>query len=546
MSRFGGLLRYFSYKYQSGPVPSVVLPEINSPSSLLADYVRGKHRYKQQLTYPSELQIEDRVKNGVLRAGITSTVNTPYVFASNLHNEAISCTNRHMTPKEDCYTMQWAHFYQWVFANIDYLLPDCKMQESDWLTFNQWNQRFPASARAIHQKTLLKLKAGVFLTQSKLHSRSSFVKREKTLKYPPGDPRLIQGASDPYKVLVSPWVISLSNKLKKIWNSDHFIYYTSGANANALGRWYDAVFNRPGLKAVSTDGSRWDAHMSRLIQYLELDVYKYMGLPHRKYKLMRDAIKKRGVTKNGLYYVVDGTRASGDPNTSCGNSLINGLMHCYQYCMSSGNTPEILYRQSQIFRASWCAAVLGDDNACAMHELDIENFQSDVHIFNQLGFKMEINVHKHLYQLDYCSGRFYPSTVGTIWAPSIGRMLSKAGWFLHNNARMDGPALNRAMALSFYKDVQHVPILCEYINKLYDLTAGVRPDIRLLRELQSNRAHVEVIGKPIPDSFRFMEEVYGLVAEPLVTLKWLINGISQLPYQLTHPAIEQFVLQDCE
>lgn len=44
----------------------------------------------------------------------------------------------------------------------------------------------------------------------------------------------------------------------------------------------------------------------------------------------------KGFTKFGDMYQVDGMRKSGDPNTSCGNTLINGLTHMYifhqHYC----------------------------------------------------------------------------------------------------------------------------------------------------------------------------------------------------------------------
>lgn len=39
----------------------------------------------------------------------------------------------------------------------------------------------------------------------------------------------------------------------------------------------------------------------------------------------------KGFTKFGDMYCVDGMRKSGDPNTSCGNTLINGLTHMYTF-----------------------------------------------------------------------------------------------------------------------------------------------------------------------------------------------------------------------
>jgi len=37
----------------------------------------------------------------------------------------------------------------------------------------------------------------------------------------------------------------------------------------------------------------------------------------------------KGYGQQGLKYVVEGTRKSGDPNTSLGNTIINGLTHLF-------------------------------------------------------------------------------------------------------------------------------------------------------------------------------------------------------------------------
>jgi hypothetical protein len=478
---------------------------------------------------------------GMKGCGYLFPQRSPYVFSSNVHNELLSLSNRHMTQKFQPVPIQVFHMEKWVHDNFDTIFPFRMPKQK--LTFEQWNKRFPLSARAIHVKAKEDFKKGKLIDFGRMNIRKSFIKREKTLKLDMdgflgilGDPRMIQGASDYFKVLVSPWLISFSNFLKKSWHIDFPICYTSGVNAEKLGKWFMENFVYGDMQAVCADGSRWDAHVSALMLRLELSIYERFGLPKHIVKLMIDNFYKLGVTKGGIFYGVNGTRASGDPHTSCGNSLINALIHLYVYCISSGKTvPEAFVDFREL--------VLGDDNAMAMNVHDLKGYQDMSYLFEYLGFNQEIQYFDDPQHMDFCSGRFYPTTDGYVWGPKIGKLLSKVGWFMYEGKPIIKQDMLKSMSLSFLRDVQFIPILSVCMNEMFRLNSSGKLNYIYTRNVD-NRPRTGFSHNAGLSMSDFMYSVYGLSPVMVAELEQAML-VEHFPVMISHPYL-QLIFKDCD
>ena len=119
---------------------------------------------------------------------------------------------------------------------------------------------------------------------------------------------------------------------------------TKGFNQSQLGHWYAKHLKhyvRP--VAITNDGSRWDATMNRRLLKSEYQVYSTYPIRAKpKRALAKSLYKTTGVTKHGIKFSIDDTRKSGDPNTSVGNSIINGTASSfvYNYILSLSKCPD--------------------------------------------------------------------------------------------------------------------------------------------------------------------------------------------------------------
>jgi len=252
--------------------------------------------------------------------------------------------------------------------------------------------------------------------------RKSFVKVEN-LSYgtPIGNkekaPRLIQGASPEFIALVGPYFSAFQRYMKNQWNKNNFLYFTSGANNKDMGEFFQV---NPDWEMFENDVSAWDASFSLALCELEVWVAKKFGAPRVVLDLMQANIRTHGVTTNGWIYSCMGTRKSGDPYTSCFNSLFNAMLHLFVFHLQTGIPPEHLKDHIRMM-------VMGDDNLMR-HSGPRVQFYDD---FIQLGFVTESNYRDDISEVEFCSAIPVPSRQGLVFVPKPGKLMAKFGYFIN-------------------------------------------------------------------------------------------------------------------
>jgi hypothetical protein len=359
----------------------------------------------------------DKVKNdGMVTIGPLFASHLPVVLAANQSNEITAVRNRCL--------MEVPKPIKGIFNLLNDRIDKEKFKNMDIISFDKWNKKFPRARRQQHVKAMTEIETcGINLSD---FIRKSFVKVEKYNKSSVGefsspDPRLIQGVSHKANVVLGPWMQSFSKELAAQWSIKHMldnhtnILYASGMTGEELGNWYDKVMEstQQGLwiavlgddmlgihknaalevTYVANDFSRFDTTISVDAIHREIEIYEACGAPTDCLEVLNGQLSTKGYTRHGVKYEVLGQRKSGDPNTSCGNSLLNGMVSAH-----------VLEKHLDD---------LAPDKIAAS--------------YLEYGFKAKTVVTKKITEVDFCSKLFWPVRGGTVLSAKPGRALIKMG-----------------------------------------------------------------------------------------------------------------------
>jgi len=146
----------------------------------------------------------------------------------------------------------------------------------------------------------------------------------------------------------------------------------------------------------------------------------------------------------------------------------------------------------------------------------------------KLGITAEGYFTKTLVAVEFCSRRFYPTAEGFLPGGKIGRVLSRAGWFLTGE---DSQTV-RSAALGQLQDNFHVPFLREYFARVCQLAAkrlGGRP--------QAHSIHMAKRHDYDDSTLSFVEQVYGLTKQDLADFVGLLLAVQSLPVVVHWPKL---------
>jgi hypothetical protein len=309
-----------------------------------------------------------------------------------------------------------------------------------------------------------------YLSKAQLRSyttRSSFVKVENNLYRSPlgrkrKAPRLIQGATPEFIVLVGPWIMALQDLLKKRWDlRNEFMCFTSGISSENLA---DFISKHDG-HVLEDDLGKFDCSIREPWCKLEVWLCKQFGAPIAVLNLMYANIKTHGFTHHGWQYKCNGTRKSGDPYTSLMNSIINGLSHLYIYCDERKITVSQAMTTHKILML-----LQGDDNLMRHGGPKIDWRKR----MAGLGFDSEAVYRSGLCEAEFCSNRLYELKRGWIFGPKPGKVLAKYGYIVNPPPRIDPRRLMRGVALGLRSNCNFIPPLKTVIDRTLSLTEGVK------------------------------------------------------------------------
>jgi len=411
---------------------------------------------------------------------------TPFTYASNLRNEVASLANRaqKITPEPDSEIVD--DFCKWVRHYLNELIPGFKKH---WPVSNDKyleNSNATPTVKAAIRRAMDELQRDGIGFDTDLNRkqcfdwtrRKAFVKMENNLYCADGQvewkpPRCIQGAHPKFIALVGPIMMTIQAELKRVLGPGFCTIFTSGVSSHVAAE----HVNIPNWRIFENDVSSWDASICEELCKLECWIFERLGCGRACQKLMKANIRTHGVTTHGAKYSIRGTRKSGDPYTSCGNSLLNYLLHIY--CLVRGPGSLLgkwkTYRKIAHVQQKIRMLVQGDDNLMAIHP----ELEPDFSLLLKLGFKSDNIWRKHIMLAEFCSCYVYRlKNGGVTFGPKLGRVMLKLCSFIEPPLYLDAMAVIKGVALGLMSAAIYVPGLKEVLNRLIVLTgkaAVVKP-----------------------------------------------------------------------
>ncbi len=476
-------------------------------------------------------------------AGIVTTHSIGIVPSSSALSSVAALKTRQLKP-QPVHSIEFdpeyfGNFYKYSIKYFDHFIK--QRQTFSQKLYSTWNLNFPKHQRLIHNKAVMNFIAGPYQSCNK---RGLFPKIEANIKsdtlgVEKIDPRAIQSNDPIHNVHVAPSIHTVSDILSSDWSikEKRGIVYTSKVSAQCLGTYFDRAIKEPSKIVIEGDYSRFDSSVHAGLLRLENQYYSMMGVPQTVLDSLENSITTEGYDKYSNAYKVLGTRHSGDPNTSCGNTLLQGLMSTYAFAttVNKENPPS---PQDTWDKLEINGMLLGDDSLFIV--ADTTNVKQYVLNLRKLGVDLEPIVHRDLdaiYKPTFCSSRFYPvqnrdtGEITTVLAPPIGRVLTKAGYYVNIPKTMKPLEILRGDALSRYQNIHCIPFLKEYWETIIKLTENEKAKVtnKMINENRHKNNLTDRFG-PCAETWEMLFYVYGLTRDNLVEYTRCLERVKSLPY----------------
>jgi len=481
----------------------------------------------------------DKKREEVVLTTLVTTPSIPIVPSTSTQNELVAVTNRgcfaRPEPNPDIFRLYKAWTQRWFHV----LFPGAPVKVKG--SYTAWNKRFPLTQRLRHDKARAVLREQGHGARDFI--RKSFMKKEKLLKSHVGgvedfNPRLIQGATDFANVALGPWMHAFSEYLKVSWDTNHFICYSSGMSAEAVGEWFD---RQEGL-GFTDDARYWDSSLGEKHLKHEQMIYRQFDPPEKAKAVLRQQLKTKGFTPHGVRYSVDGTRKSGDPNTTCGNSIENGLQHTFSFCLAKYGDSVLKKNPA---KAGITMIVAGDDNVGFVHHDDAEILSEVEQHMSALGISPKFRIHPDKATMDFCSSLFMPAIHPesgervVILTPKIGRLLAKFGTTI-KNPRVPLRQV-RGDALGIAQDLAHCPVSRRFVAAALRCSRGHTPT---QAQPYDHKMHATRAYELHPEAYDVIEANYSITRLQCDELERFLDSIDIPQCVIQHPVVDMFVAVD--
>lgn len=395
-----------------------------------------------------------------------------------------------------------------------------------------WIKRFPPARAAAIEDACARVNQDVERVKQ---SYDLFPKGEQVAKLryravKPGKARCIMGPNLVWLARLGPWFVAYGEHVKRRWSKSSQIYFTSGANAQDLGKWLQAAWadceaTYGSVAALEDDFGEFDGSQGQCVRLYLYRRYVAHGAP-RTVRRYISAVFMRGGSRRHVRMRARAKRSSGDPDTSVGNSEVNAGSHTRLLDMACDATGYP--------RTCWRMAVQGDDMvAIAPRPVLLWAKQQAAAFFAELGLVAKPRVSFNAYEVEYCSGRFYWCARQTrVWGPKPGRWLSKGSWRYAPAERVTDEEWRAAVRSGLYCDAGHVPILRVLARPGPAILRGNRPP---------SAGHEEADDR----TFEEFCLLYSVTPQELRELELAVAN-TPLGGFIDHPAIDKIVNRDVE
>lgn len=291
------------------------------------------------------------------------------------------------------------------------------------LSLEESLQRCPAHARKLYQRAYESFRFDP-INQKDAHIKS-FIKIEKTMRLDKSDPtaRVVSPRGPRYNLVLGKY---LRNMEKRIYKAIDTVFghtvVSKGMNPRQTAACiYEHLHAVPNCVVVGMDASRFDQHVSKSMLKWEHSVYNSIIRDPELVELLSWQVENQcqmRVEDEVIKYTTQGTRCSGDLNTSLGNTLIMCAV-TYAYLTRQGLTANVHYR---LFNA-------GDDQLIFIDEAYLHRLNDLPNYFVGMGFPMELEKPvKTLEEIEFCSTKPVYSASGLsmcrIWKNAIYKDLT--------------------------------------------------------------------------------------------------------------------------
>lgn len=474
--------------------------------------------------------------------GVGFTNAIPIVHASTINNQTLALAGRACVARHLGLPATKALFAEYSRRIRPELFP-----LREWTpiepNYAEWNSHFPASQRKRHDAALYDLQANrVWIAQ--MNRLKMFVKVEKNLHSSPdavklGDPRPIMARQDVRNVATAPWIRAFSLQLRKRWCATSPFVVTFGLNATQLGAAFDLKDGAsPFVIKRKSDVERADASTTVEMLLDTLDDYIHLGAPTSITDIQREDINKAGASNGGVVYNVVGTVASGTDDTMVGHTIRLTKVHLFVIASSNDALSWPLSRLVNEFQLSIFS--VGDDTVLfhAPHML-----YDPIHALG-LGYVFETSI-CDAHTLEYCSGRFWPTTEGTIYAVKPGRVLAKQGYYI-DLPEPHRRATHRAVLTQMMRDYSFLPPISAFCASQLSLLPDNTPGRVILPRAMRYVPHSTVNALPNSDTWLMLSTLYDWDEHRQREWVTFLLKLKSLPAMAYTPLIQKMLDVDAD
>lgn len=375
------------------------------------------------------------------------------------------------------------------------------------------------------------------------NARQAFVKRELLPKWVANSdldfkPRIVLESDTVYQQETGPWCYALSHRLGEAWGVDqhpewgvHFTY-AAGMTLEGITEWVvRAAMRYAEPLFVSMDKTSWDGTLPEAALNVEMEIYAKCCCPASVLRLLVKQRELVGHSKHGIKFRRKGARATGVNNTSCGNTLLDGLSVVYWLCHAGVS----------VLDAS--VLVMGDDVVVvtqARHEARLRDAESR---FTDLGLINKSRYSRSVYDVEFCSKVAYPTADGSgiMFGPKIGRILCKTGMCKLDLSPVKLKRWLRGVVEGIERDVGFIPILRALVWRALRDTQGLDPIYEPRRQYQIHAESHHVAGDLAAS---VMETRYGVAWDEILALEAKIRATAT-PMLIESAVVDRVMAIDC-
>lgn len=487
---------------------------------------------------------EKHMPAALVAGGIVSTVSIPVVPTSSTHSSCAALVQRQLKVQpistDAVVPESIKEMLQYARQNFDDFFPGVRANPIK-PNFKMWNSRFKRGLQTIHQRCV---ESSIVSNSQCENMRGMFVKIEGSAKSDTEGVdkfvcRPIQSAQSSHNVKTGPFMLAVSECMKTRWNVCHDVglVYTSGVDAVDIGDYFSSTLQNPCDKIIEGDYNRFDASIHAGLLRLEIDFYRMMGADESVLNSLEQSIHTFGRDKFGNTYTVFGTRHSGDANTSCGNTMLQGICLTYALATQIRENDGSLPVPSTVWKKlNVRALLLGDDSLLSV-STTVDPLAYAITL-RELGLDLDPHVRtgpNKLWESTFCSSRFYPvvdkyKTPHVVLGPPIGRVLAKAGYFSQPPPGMNVIQLVRGDALSRLQSSHFIPFLRNYWKRVIQLTSHVsaRFTKAMIDHLMYQFSTADKF-EPSDETWAMLSHVYKLERSDEVAYQFVLNNINSVP-----------------